>query len=151
MLGLALLAGCSTTQEITVDAQASAKPIHSIAQVARDGNSVQMDGLLQAALIKEQLAVKGTPLPPGIQTAADVDALVSYVDVWRWDLVMYLRQLTIQLHDAASEQLLAQGQWTNSPLHGFQDARTVMEGLVSNLMARVRDARAALSATANKP
>ncbi|QBM26246.1 hypothetical protein HPF_01055 [Hydrogenophaga pseudoflava] len=106
-----------------------------------------MNSLLEAALLKEQLTVVGA-LPPGTRTAPGIDALVSYTDIWRWDLVMYLKHLTVQLYDAQTGQLLALGQWSDSPLHGFRNPKTVMEGLISDLVARVRGAKPATPAAA---
>lgn len=106
-----------------------------------------MNSLLEAALLKEQLTVVGA-LPPGTRTAPGIDALVSYTDIWRWDLVMYLKHLTVQLYDAQTGQLLALGQWSDSPLHGFRNPKTVMEGLISDLVARVRGAKPATAAAA---
>lgn len=145
-IALVLLAGCSTTQEITLGA-AVQKNLSTIALVPSDGNSSQMNSLLEAALLKEQLTVVGA-LPPGTRTAPGIDALVSYTDIWRWDLVMYLKHLTVQLYDAQTGQLLALGQWSDSPLHGFRNPKTVMEGLISDLVARVRGAKPATAAAA---
>ncbi|WP_066152360.1 hypothetical protein [Hydrogenophaga pseudoflava] len=145
-IALVLLAGCSTTQEITLGA-AVQKNLFTIALVPSDGNSSQMNSLLEAALLKEQLTVVGA-LPPGTRTAPGIDALVSYTDIWRWDLVMYLKHLTVQLYDAQTGQLLALGQWSDSPLHGFRNPKTVMEGLISDLVARVRGAKPATAAAA---
>lgn len=143
---LVLLAGCATTQEITLGA-AVQKNLSAIALVPSDGNSSQMNSLLEAALLKEQLTFVGA-LPPGTRTAPGIDALVSYTDIWRWDLVMYLKHLTVQLYDAQTGQLLALGQWSDSPLHGFRNPKTVMEGLISDLVARVRGAKPATAAAA---
>lgn len=145
-IALVLLAGCSTTQEITLGA-AVQKNLSTIALVPSDGNSSQMNSLLEAALLKEQLTVVGA-LPPGTRTAPGIDALVSYTDIWRWDLVMYLKHLTVQLYDAQTGKLLALGQWSDSPLHGFRNPKTVMEGLISDLVARVRGAKPATPAAA---
>lgn len=145
-IALVLLAGCSTTQEITLGA-AVQKNLSTIALVPSDGNSSQMNSLLEAALLKEQLTVVGA-LPPGTRTAPGIDALVSYTDIWRWDLVMYLKHLTVQLYDAQTGQLLALGQWSDSPLHGFRNPKTGMEGLISDLVARVRGAKPATAAAA---
>lgn len=139
-LALCLLVGCSTTQEITLAKSGPIKPITSVAQVAEDGNSAPMDSNLAGALQKEGLTVRPS-LPKGTRSASDVDALISYVDVWRWDIVMYMKDLTVRLHDARSGDLLAMGQWSDSALHGFRDAKAVMESLVSELMAKVRDSK----------
>ena len=146
---LGLLAGCTTTQEITLGT-AAPKSFNLVAQVPGDGNSSHMNTLLEAALLKERLTVVGA-LPSGTRTAPDVDALVSYTDVWRWDLVMYLKHLTVQLYDAQTGQLLALGRWSDSPLHGFRDPKTVMEGLVSELIARVRGSKPTAAVTASTP
>lgn len=109
-----------------------------------------MNSLLETALLKEGLTVVGE-LPLGTRVAPNIDALVSYTDVWRWDLVMWLKQLTVQLHDAETGQLVAVGQWSDSPLKGFRDTKTVMEGLISAILAKVRGATPATSTGASKP
>lgn len=149
-LALALLAGCSTTQEITLGAQVPTKVIVTVAQVQNDGNSSQMTSLLEEALLKEKLAVVGA-LPSGTRTAPGLEALVSYTDVWRWDLMMYLKHLTVQLYDAETGQLVALGQWSDSPLHGFRDPKTVMDGLISDLVARVRGAKPSAAISVSAP
>ena len=138
VLVFALLASaCSTTQEVTLTKTSTPKSIASVAQVLDADNSNQMNSNLASALQKEALTIKPT-LPQGTKTSAGVDALISYVDVWRWDLVMYLKNLTVKLHDAETGDLLVLGQWSDSPLHGFRDAKLVMEGLVAEVMAKAR-------------
>ncbi len=89
-------------------------------------------------MTKEGLSVRGKLLPAGTKTAKDVDALVSYVDVWRWDIVMYMKNLTVKFHDADTGDLLAIGEWSDSAFHGFRDAKLVMEGVVAEVLAKVR-------------
>jgi hypothetical protein len=149
-VALALLAGCSTTQEITLGTHVPTKPMVTVAQIPNDGNSSQMTSLLEAALLKEKLAVVGA-LPAGTRTAPNLDALVSYTDVWRWDLVMYLKHLTVQLYDAETGQLVALGRWSDSPLHGFRDPKTVMEKLISDLFTKVRETKPSAPAAASTP
>lgn len=139
---LALVTGCSTTQEITLAKSNNEKRIVSVAQVLDEDNSPQMNAHLAGALQKEGLTVKPT-LPTGTKTASDVDALVSYADVWRWDVVMYMKNLTVRLYDATTGDLLALGQWADSPLHGFRDAKVVMEGVVAEMLAKVRGTKIA--------
>jgi hypothetical protein len=136
-IALGVSAGCTTTQQVTLAKASIPKQFSTVAQVAADGNSPQMDTNLEAAMTKEGLTVRGR-LPAGTKTAKDVDSLVSYVDVWRWDLVMYMKNLTVKLHDADSGDLLAIGEWSDSALHGFRDAKLVMEGLVAEVLAKVR-------------
>ena len=96
-----------------------------------------MDTNLEAAVTKNGLSLKAK-LPAGTGKSKDADALISYVDVWRWDIVMYMKNLTVKLHDAESGDLLAIGEWSDSALHGFRDARLVMEGLVAEVLAKVK-------------
>lgn len=131
------LGGCSTTQEITLVKTSVAKPIQSVSQVLDEGNSSQMNDNLVSALQKQGVTIKAT-LPLGTTKNTDADALISYVDVWRWDLAMYLKSLTVKLHDAATGDLLAIGRWSDSPLHGFRESRVVMEQLVADLLTKVR-------------
>lgn len=134
------LAGCSTTQQVTLGKANHDKPIQSVAQVLDEGNSPQMNDNLLVSLQGQGLTVKPT-LPLGTTKNQDADALVSYVDVWRWDLVMYLKNLTVKLYDASSGDLLAIGQWSDSPLHGFRDSKAVMDGLVKEMLDKVKGSK----------
>lgn len=96
-----------------------------------------MNDNLAISLQGQGLTVKPT-LPQGTAKSQEADALISYVDVWRWDLVMYLKNLTVKLHDAGTGDLLAIGQWSDSTLHGFRDSKAVMDGLVTEMLAKVR-------------
>ena len=98
-----------------------------------------MTSHLEEALRKEGVTLKGQ-VASGVQKAKDVGAVVSYVDVWRWDLVMYLQKLSIRLYDAESGDLLATGNWSDSPLHGFRDAKLVVEGVVKEMLTKLRTA-----------
>lgn len=68
------------------------------------------------------------------------DANVSYVDVWRWDVTMYLKSLRIRMFDGRTGDLLASGEWSDSDLHGFRDAKGVVGDLVAEMMAKLRAA-----------
>jgi hypothetical protein len=131
------LAGCSTTQEVLLARAVPDKSIESVAQVPADGNSSEMDDHLTRALQLEGVSVKA-PLPAGARKAADVDAIISYTDVWRWDLVMYLKSISIRMFDARSGDLLVSGEWNDSALHGFRDPRQVVEQLVREMFAKLR-------------
>lgn len=135
--GLAL-SGCATRQEVMLAKTAPGR-IATVAQSPEEGNSPEMTAHLTTALQAEGLQVRA-PLPPGTRQAGDVDAVVSYVDVWRWDLVMYLQSISVRLFDARTGDLLVTGQWRDSALHGFRDAKTVVQGVVTEMMAKVRSA-----------
>lgn len=138
---VALLASaCSTTQSVSMAKLSPTKQITTVAQVAADGNSPEMDRHLESALKKEGLVLRAK-LPVGTATAKDVDALVSYADIWRWDIVMYLKNITVRVNDATSGDLIASAEWTESHFHQFRGeagVKEVVERLVSDLMTKIR-------------
>lgn len=136
---LLFLTGCSTTQEVVLAKAAPRKSVKTVAQVPEEDNSPEMNSNLEFALQKEGLSLKA-PLPSGTRKSGDVDAIVSYVDVWRWDLAMYLKALSVRLYDAETGDLLVTGQWNDSPLHAFRDAKLVMQTVVTDMMAKLRAA-----------
>lgn len=138
LLAFLLVAGCSTSQQVTLS-KVNPGTIANIAQIPQEGNSPEMNGYLTDALQVNGLSVR-SPLPAGTRTAANVDAIVSYGDVWRWDLVMYLRSLSVQIYDAKNGDLLAVGEWRDSALHGFRDAKLTMQGLVTEMVTTMRNA-----------
>jgi hypothetical protein len=136
----ALMTGCATSQNVTLAQSSPVKPIATAALVPQDGNSAAMDINLTAALIAQGVTPK-TALPAATRKSAEVDALVTYTDVWRWDLVMYLKSITVNVSDAASGNLLAMGRWDNSAFHGFQDAKQVTSDLVTEMFAKLKAAK----------
>lgn len=146
-----LLSACATHQDVLL-AKSVPPPIVSLAQVPGDGNSEAMDGALRKALVKNGFTV-AAPLPAGTRQSNDVDGIVSYVDVWRWDIVMYLQSVAIKIFDARSGDLLIAGDWKNSAFHGFQDEDGVVSDLVTEMTAKLRAATPATpeDATADIP
>ena len=139
IISLFTLAGCSTMQQVMLAKASPTKTVSVVAQVPAEGNSSDMDSNLAAALRTEGISMKA-PLPAGTRSANDVDAIISYGDSWRWDLVMYLRSLSVRMFDAQTGDLLVTGEWQNSALHGFQDSKVVMQGVVSEMFVKLRAA-----------
>lgn len=138
VVALALLSGCSTKQEVML-AKASPAKILSVAQTPEEGNSREMDAHLAGALTAQGLEVKPA-LPAGSRKAGEVDAIASYIDVWRWDIAMYMQSLSVKLFDAKTGDLLVTGEWRDSPLHGYRDPKTVMDTLIAEMLLKVRAA-----------
>jgi hypothetical protein len=132
-----LATGCSTTQEVTLTKSSFSKQIKSVVITPEENNSAEMTSNLETALLSSGVSVK-PPVSVGVRKTAEADAVVSYVDVWRWDIVMYLRELSLKVYDADSGDLLALGSWKNSPLHGFQDAKVVVKGLVDEVLLKIK-------------
>lgn len=61
-------------------------------------------------LIAEKLKSKGVAVTSGIESPPDnVDAVVTYIDKWMWDITMYMLELTITIRDPKSDYPLATG------------------------------------------
>ena len=118
-------------------AKANPPKITSVAIVPAAGDSPAMNANVEAALVEHGLQVKA-PLPGGTRRSQEVDATVSYVDVWRWDVSMYLKSISIRLFDAKTGDLLATGQWNDSDLHGFRDAKETVSELIGEMLAKLR-------------
>jgi hypothetical protein len=130
------LAGCSTTTEVLVGGNHQTPPIRSAAFVPQGGNSKDMDEHIRHALLARGVDVRATA-EPGMRRAPEVDAVVSYSDVWRWDVVMYLQSVDINFFDAQSGSLLVNGRWRNSAMHGFQDPREVVGTVMDGMFAKM--------------
>ena len=140
IIGAAVLfGGCATRQDVLLTKASGAKPIATVVHMAEDGNSKVMDAHLRSALEKEGVQLKATA-PAGAQKTKEADAVVSYIDVWRWDIIMYLRTLTVRMYDGETGDLLIIGNWADSPLHGFRDPKLVFESVVKDTLARLKSA-----------
>lgn len=146
-VSLLYLTGCATSQEVLLAKQSPA-PVVSVAQVPDEGNSPEMDAHLRAALVKEGYTVR-SPLPAGTRKSEEADAIISYVDVWRWDIVMYLQSITIRMFDAKSGDLLATGTWKDSTFHAYRNAEAVVGQLVAEMTTKVRSAASGTTTTSS--
>lgn len=139
LLAAVLASGCSTSQQVRLAKMSPHPPITTVAQAPQDGNSAAMDKYLADALRDEGVSVRA-PLAAGARSSADVDAVVSYVDVWRWDMAMYMKSLSVQMYDARTGDLLVTGDWSDSAMHGFRDAKEAVRCVVAEMMAALRGA-----------
>lgn len=142
-----VLAGCATSKSVALAQTSNIRPIKTAALTKEDGSSPAMDASFNEA-IRAQGVTLGGSLPAGTRTATNVDAIVSYIDVWHWDLVMYLKAVDVHMFDAQSGNLLVSGWWANSAFHGFQDSKEVVRGLVADMFANVKPAQAAVAVAA---
>ena len=134
---LVLATGCATSQNVSLAQVSGTNSLATVALVPSAGNSPDMDSAIKSAFMGQGLTPKAA-LPAGTRKSNDVDVIVDYVDQWRWDLVMYLRWVTINMYDAETGNLLANARWDNSAFHGFQDYKVVVKGLVDDMVAKVK-------------
>ena len=134
---LTLTTGCATSQNVSLAQLSGVKQLSTVALVPSDGNSADMDTAIKSAFLAQGVAPKQA-LPVGTRRSPEVDVIVDYTDQWRWDLVMYLRWVTINMYDADTGNLLANARWDNSVFHGFQDYKVVVKGLVDDMVAKIK-------------
>ena len=58
-------------------------------------------------LIADNLRARGFKVSTGKEPAGPVDAVVTYVDKWMWDITMYMIQLDVQVRDPGSQVVMA--------------------------------------------
>ncbi len=68
-------------------------------------------------LVADKLRSKGVTVTTGDEAPPrNVDAVVTYIDKWMWDMTMYMIELTININDAKTDTLLATGNSYHSSL-----------------------------------
>lgn len=138
MLCALALSGCATTRNISVDNTLSVAKVTSAALAPSEGNSREMDEFITKSLSARGITV-GEPLPPSTTTTDKAELIVSYVDAWHWDLVMYLRYLNVYFYDGKTGRLVMSGNWKNSLLHGYPNAEKVVREVIDDMIARLPD------------
>jgi hypothetical protein len=105
-MSTALTTGCAVNRATaTVDPTAKLETLKSmhVVKLKKDERSIDL-------LIAEKLRKRGYVVTTGQPSApSTVDAMVTYVDKWMWDLTMYMLELTIVVRDPKTEYPLATG------------------------------------------
>lgn len=92
--------------------------------------------------IADKLRSKGVTVTTGnVMPAGNFDAIVTYVDKWRWDITMYLLELTVTLRDPKTEAPLAEGNSFHTSLTRMSQTEMVNE-VVNNIYGGVSAATA---------
>lgn len=61
-------------------------------------------------LIADKLRTKGVTVTTGIEPPpSNVDAVVTYIDKWMWDMTMYMLELTVTIRDPKTDFPMASG------------------------------------------
>lgn len=99
------MTGCAVNRATaTVDPTARLDQMQTLQVKQLEGE----DGTIRT-LIAEKLRARGYAVTSGEPMPGKVDAVVTYVDKWMWDLTMYLLELTITIRDPATDFPLASG------------------------------------------
>ena len=83
-------------------------------------------------MIAEDLRQRGYEVSEGTEQAKDVNAVITYVDRWMWDITMYLYELTITIREPKTDFPIARG----NSLHGSLTRKSPKE-MVDEVMGNI--------------
>ncbi|MBT2299028.1 hypothetical protein J7E70_00995 [Variovorax paradoxus] len=99
------MTGCAVNRATaTVDPSAQLDKLRTVQVKKLEGE----DGTVRK-LIADNLRARGYAVATDSQAQEKVDAVVTYVDKWMWDITMYLLELTITIRDPQTDYPLANG------------------------------------------
>jgi len=130
------LAGCGGTTTVTRTSAKVPEQIRTAAFSPQAGNSAEVTGYISDALASKGVAT-GTSAAIQGHKSSNVDTVVSYVDVWRWDIVTYLKSIAISLYNAKTGELLVTGRWTDSLLHTYFRGDSVSRDLINQMFEKL--------------
>jgi hypothetical protein len=130
LLGLVvtLSTGCAVNRATgSVDPSANLSSLKTmyVKQVDKDDNTYN--------LIADKLRSKGVTVTTGSGApTTNVDAVVTYIDKWMWDITMYMLELTITIRDPKTDYPLATGNSFHTSLTRLSPKEMVNE-VVDNI------------------
>ncbi|PKO39636.1 MAG: hypothetical protein CVU31_16805 [Betaproteobacteria bacterium HGW-Betaproteobacteria-4] len=130
LLGLVtvLTTGCAVnraTANVDPSANLSSLKTMYVKRIAEDDNTYN--------LIADKLRSKGVTVSTGTEAApSGVDAVVTYIDKWMWDMTMYMLELTINIRDPKTDFPLATGNSFHTSLTRLSPTEMVNE-VVDNI------------------
>lgn len=84
-------------------------------------------------LIADKLRTKGVTVTTGTEAPpSNVDAVVTYIDKWMWDITMYMLELTVTIRDPKTDFPLATGNSYHTSLTRLSPKEMVNE-VVDNI------------------
>ncbi|MCO4093122.1 MAG: hypothetical protein HEQ34_14420 [Sphingorhabdus sp.] len=128
---------CGGSSAITPASANAPAQIRSAAFSPQPGNSPEVTGYIADALAAHGVATRPAKLSPGYKSN-DVDAIVSYLDVWRWDVAMYMQSIAIRLYNAKTGELLVSGSWSDSALHSFNRVDAIARDLINQMFSKLQ-------------
>jgi hypothetical protein len=104
-IAISLTTGCANraTGSVNPSTDLSALKTMYVRHYPSDNSGVNLE-------IADKLRSKGVTVTTGPAAPSNnFDAIVTYVDKWRWDITMYLLELTITIRDPKTESPMATG------------------------------------------
>jgi hypothetical protein len=104
-LAMSSLSGCAVNRATaTIDPSANLNNIKTVHVKKFGPDKKSLD-----VLIADQARSMGLTASTGDTPPSNVDAVITYVDKWMWDITMYMLELTIQIRDPKTDFTLAVG------------------------------------------
>ena len=122
---LTLLHGCAINRATATVAQTTDLSSLKVFYVKKYSDDTRDTNVV----IKDKLVEMGFQVS---ETETDVDAIVTYVDKWFWDITMYLLELTVTLRDPKTDFPLATGNSMHTSL-----TRKSQEGMVDEVLTNI--------------
>lgn len=126
------LTGCANRATAKVDPTADLKSMKTMHVVKIPNETAEID-----RLIADDLRQRGYTVTTGTEKPSSVDAVVTYVDKWMWDITMYLLELTITIREPKTDFPLA----TGNSLHGSLTRKSppeMVEEVMGNIFKEVK-------------
>lgn len=131
LLVLAMMAllttGCANRATAKIDPNARLDTIKTMHVVKIPDETANI-----STMIADKLRTKGYQVSSSTEKPQNVDAIVTYVDRWMWDITMYLLELTVTIRDGKTEFPLA----TGNSLHGSLTRLSAQE-MVDEVMGNI--------------
>lgn len=100
-----MMTGCAVNRATaTVDPSADLGSIRTMHVTPE-----QSDGRAINVLVADKLRSRGYIVTTGPEMPTGVDAVVTYIDKWMWDITMYMLELTVTIRDPKNGYPLASG------------------------------------------
>lgn len=123
-----LTTGCASRATVSVDPSTnlSALKIIYVKKIPADDGGINV-------LIADKLRSKGITVTTGIEMPPNnVDAVVTYIDKWTWDITMYMVELTVTIRDPQTDFPIATGNAYHSSLTR-QSPKKMVDEVVDNI------------------
>lgn len=123
-----LATGCANRATATVSPSSDLSALKTmyVRHYASDNSGVDME-------IADRLRSRGVAVTTGpAQPVGNFDAIVNYRDQWRWDITMYMLELTIDIRDPKTQALLATGNSHHTSLTRLSQTEMVNE-VINNI------------------
>lgn len=109
LLVVLAVSGCANRATAKVDPSANLSALKTMHVVKIPEESAGV-----STLIADDLRRRGYQVTTSTERVSNVDAIVTYVDRWMWDITMYMLELTVAIRDPKTEFPMASG----NSLHG---------------------------------